>query len=113
MARAIVVIGVPQGLEDRTFKKRDGSDGSSLAFRLHHTLTALSGSLDCEASDPETIEQIRTASINSMSVVAVAHVNCVRYEKDGDIRDFAKLRVRAVMPSLATNEDPRIPSETR
>lgn len=97
MARAIVVIGTPVDLEPREFDKKDGSKGRALGFRLSHQATALSGSVPCECKDEAVWKAVEHANEFSLEIKCVAVPYCIRYEKDGENRDFAKLTVRAVL----------------
>lgn len=97
MARAVVVVGTPVDLEPREFEKKDGSKARSLGFKLNHQATALGGAVPCETRDELVWKLVEEAHESGSQIMCVAVPYCVRYDKDGENRDFTKLTVRAVL----------------
>lgn len=98
MARGIVVVGTPADLEPREFENKKGETQRSLAFRLIHPATAMGGTVQIEVRDEGVWKAVETAHAAVEQIALVAVPFAVRYEKDGENRDFVKLSGRAVVP---------------
>lgn len=102
MPRALVAVGCPSNLEDNEFEygsgDKKGTKGFSLRFVLGHQMTAMSGSVQCEASDEQVIARIREAHANGEVVECACIPRGVAYKDKTTGKDemFYKLHVRAV-----------------
>jgi len=93
----IVCSGVPFSIEERTFKKADGSEGSSVRFRLRHPLLGASFPARIETQGDDVREQIIKYADSDAVCEVLVEATAVRYERDGEPSDFCRFRARAVI----------------
>jgi len=101
MARACVCLGVPSELKESTYKSkkgaRKGEDITQLSFLLTNPVTSMVGSVPFQTSDPTVMETIKRAEAAEEAVYCACQPYAVRYEVDGENRDWVKMVVKSVL----------------